>query len=150
MGRQVRMVPANWEHPKEPNGDYKPLFETFKPFSEMQAKVDTDIELWEKGEHPDQDKDWKNLNPREYSYYEWHGGCYPDEKAYMPYWPPEERTHYQMYESTSEGTPISPPMETPEALAKWLTVNDASYFGSITVTEQQWLDIIKTTLKVYE
>ena len=25
MGREIRQVPANWEHPKDENGHYKPL-----------------------------------------------------------------------------------------------------------------------------
>ena len=43
--------------------------------------------------------------------------------------PIEERTHYQMYETCTEGTPISPVMETPENLARWLADNGASAFG---------------------
>lgn len=27
MGREVRMVPANWEHPRNGRGDYEPLFD---------------------------------------------------------------------------------------------------------------------------
>ena len=52
------------------------------------------------------------------------------------------RTHYQMYETTSEGTPISPVMETPEALARWLADNGASAFGKMTATYAQWLNMI--------
>lgn len=35
----------------------------------------------------------------------------------MPQWQPEQATHFQMYENTSEGTPISPVRGGPEALA---------------------------------
>lgn len=58
----------------------------------------------------------------------------------MPEWKPEERTHYQMYEDTTEGTPISPVMESPEALARWLVDNRASVFGMGTqASYEQWL-----------
>ena len=57
----------------------------------------------------------------------------------MPAWPAKERTHYQMYENTSEGTPISPVCETPEELARWLADNKASSFGSMTATYEEWL-----------
>ncbi|MCK5445108.1 MAG: hypothetical protein KAI73_05745, partial [Rhodospirillaceae bacterium] len=53
------------------------------------------------------------------------------------------RTHWQMYETTSEGTPISPPMETPELLARWLADNNASAFAKDTATYEQWLSTIK-------
>jgi len=57
----------------------------------------------------------------------------------MPTWTPEEATHYQMYETCSEGTPISPPCATVEELARWLADNKASACGSMTATYEQWL-----------
>jgi len=48
-----------------------------------------------------------------------------------------------MYETTSEGSPISPPMESPEALARWLVDNRASAFGNETATYEDWLDMIR-------
>lgn len=38
----------------------------------------------------------------------------------MPRWSAKKRTHLQMYETCSEGTPISPVMATAEELAHWL------------------------------
>ena len=52
----------------------------------------------------------------------YHAGDPPE--AFTPDWPDSERTHWQMYEQTSEGTPISPVMESPEALARWLVDNN--------------------------
>ncbi len=51
----------------------------------------------------------------------------------------DEPTHIMMYETCTEGTPISPAFETPEDLARWLTDNNASAFGSMTATYEQWL-----------
>ena len=131
MGREVRMVPATWEHPKYTEEDaygapyklgrYKPLSDAYnadatafmeKANSEgLQAAV---------------------------SYF----GCV-DQENYMPDWPAAERTHFMMYENTSEGTPISPAFSTPEELARWLADTGANSFGTMTATYDQWLATIK-------
>lgn len=64
----------------------------------------------------------------------------PNPAEYMPEWPETEKTMIMMYETCSEGTPISPAFETPEELARWLTDNEASAFGRFTATYEQWLD----------
>lgn len=46
-----------------------------------------------------------------------------------------------MYQTTSEGTPISPVMETPEELAQWLVDNNASAFAKSTASYEAWLRI---------
>ena len=50
---------------------------------------------------------------------------------------------YQLWETTSEGSPLSPVFETPEELAEWLEANNASSFGSMTCSYDQWLEFIK-------
>ena len=121
MGREVRRVTKNWEHPKNDSGKYKPLFEGYatdaKEFLEM---VDADG-LQEAVEYM---------------------GC-PDKNDYMPDWEEEEKTYLMMYENTTEGTPISPAFETPEDLAKWLAENGASSFGRFTAKYEQWLPLCK-------
>ena len=49
---------------------------------------------------------------------------------------------WQVWETTSEGSPISPVCESPEALARWLAANDASAHGDRTATYEQWLGFI--------
>jgi len=117
MSREVRMVPANWEHPKDEKGNFIPLLSSFS-YNEEEIKEGL-RDGWLKDEPP-------------------HYGC-----NVMPDWPEAERTHYQMYESTSEGTPISPVMETPEDLARWLADNNASAFAGVGATYEQWLATIK-------
>ena len=117
MSREVRRVPANWEHPKDEKGRLIPLFSSFT-YNEEEIKEGL-RDGWLKDEPP-------------------HYGC-----DVMPDWPEAERTHYQMYESTSEGTPISPVMETPEALARWLADNNASALAGMGATYEQWLSTIK-------
>ena len=116
MGREVRMVPKDWRHPKSANGAYIPMYESF-PFSE--EEIENGL------------KDgWLQNTPPHYGL-----NC-------MPKFPDSECTHFQMYETCSEGTPISPPMETPEALAQWLVDNKASAFAGHTATYEQWLATI--------
>lgn len=56
--------------------------------------------------------------------------------------PPPDGDGWQMWETTSEGSPISPVCDTPEQLARWLASAGASAFGSDTATYEQWLAMI--------
>lgn len=117
MSRAVRKVPAGWEHPRNEQGDYIPMHEFSPSWNEDEIKEGL-REGWLTGELP------------------------PDFGVpVMPDWPDSERTHYQMYEETTEGTPISPVMATPTELARWLADNEASAFGGITATYEQWLAV---------
>jgi hypothetical protein len=52
------------------------------------------------------------------------------------------RNHFQMFETTSEGTPISPAFAKAEELAKWLADHEIPVFGDALGTREQWLKII--------
>jgi hypothetical protein len=129
------MVPANWEHPKQSNGSYQPMYDSC--YDNRLAEWKSDKAKWESGIFPDYaDEENKKL-----SFEEW-GGEAPDPAYYMPNFKPEDKTHYMMYETTSEGTPISPAFATKEELAHWLADNGASAFGRDTATYEQWLSTI--------
>jgi hypothetical protein len=113
MGREVRMVPENWEHPKDVQGRYIPLWAL--SFTEM-------------------------LN--EYNAETVHEYPAPRPEEYMPEWPEQERTHMMMYETCSVGTPISPAFKTAEELAHWLADNNASACGSQSASYDDWLATI--------
>jgi hypothetical protein len=66
----------------------------------------------------------------------------PDDKDFMPKWTEEEATHWQMYETCSEGMPISPVFEDPHALADWLHKNNVSVMADETIQAEAWLQII--------
>lgn len=55
---------------------------------------------------------------------------------------PPEGEGWQMWETTSEGSPMSPVFATPDELATWLADTGASMFGSTTATKDRWLSII--------
>ena len=67
--------------------------------------------------------------------------CEGEGKAYPRIEPPQGEG-WQMWEDTSEGSPISPVFKTPENLARWLADNGASAMGSQTATYEQWLKMI--------
>ena len=50
---------------------------------------------------------------------------------------------YMMYETCTEGTPMSPAFQTPEELARWLVENKASAFGNQEASYEAWLATIK-------
>jgi hypothetical protein len=141
MGREVRRVSANWQHPK--NGDrYKPLYG--RSYSGAVAKWDEHNAKWNEGLRDDWNGGWKPLDGEEEAetYADWDGDR-PVEADYMPDWPEAERTHYQMYEDTTEGTPISPVCETPEELARWLADNNASAFAGQCASYESWLRVCR-------
>jgi len=142
MGREVRRVSADWQHPTDGRGNFIALHG--HSFREDAARWDEGAAQWERGFRRDHGTNgWKPKGQDETgTFAEWDGER-PREEEYMPDWPEAERTHLQMYEDTSEGTPISPVMESPEALAQWLADNKASAFGDMTATYDQWLATIR-------
>ena len=70
-------------------------------------------------------------------------GPRPNPSDFMPTWTDKEATHFMMYESTSEGTPLSPAFATPEELARWLVENNASAFVGETASYEGWLRVAR-------
>jgi hypothetical protein len=50
---------------------------------------------------------------------------------------------YQLWEDTSNGSPLSPVFDNINSLAEWCENNKASIFGHSTMTKEQWLEFIK-------
>ncbi len=73
--------------------------------------------------------------------------CHPDAQVAWEAWEPTgppTGEGWQMWETTSEGSPISPVCKSPEVLALWLEENNASTFGRDTATYDQWLNMIRS------
>jgi hypothetical protein len=114
MGREIRMVPPNWEHPRDCNGDYHPLYDGDY---ETSARDWMDECLsWEAGTHKDA-TEYKAEHP---FYWDWDGPP-PDKEYYHPKW--DNATWCQVYETVSEGTPVTPPFATKEELIEYLVEN---------------------------
>lgn len=108
----------------------------------MRAKEwDEAAAKWAEGLRTDWDGGWVPLGDGTPAAYEDWAGSRPVEADYMPDWPVEQRTHYMMYEDTTEGTPISPAFATAEELARWLTDTGASSFGGMTAPYEAWLRV---------
>lgn len=147
MGREVRRVPADWQHPKHEVMDWRTgrTVESYKPLSPSYSyqscvdEWDEECAKWKAGWRPEHCTDAES---RAMCYEQW-AGQRPHRDDYMPDWPADQCTHLMMYEDTSEGTPISPAFETPEALARWLVDNNASAFGSSTASYEGWLSVAR-------
>lgn len=153
MGREVRRVPANWQHPKAWNDyrgqdEYVPLNEgDYCGGYEVQAaQWDEGYAKWQQGlcRSYGDGAEWEPIDPKyRGTRYTDYAGARPSPDDFMPNWPAEQRTHYMMYEDTSEGTPISPAFETPEELARWLVDNRVSAFADELASYEGWLAVAK-------
>ena len=146
MGREIRRVPENWEHPKNENG-YIPL--AGYSFIEHLRTWNEGNEMWKAGLYRcyrEGGPDWEPIDLKhkhKYMSYVEYAGPKPELEKYMPEWPDAERTHVQMYETCTEGTPISPVLATPEKMAKWLTDNKANAFAGQIASYDAWLQVCK-------
>jgi hypothetical protein len=173
MGREIRRVPADWQHPQlpprpmsehqrfarehvlrlglltseevEPEVRYKSQLEgpIEDAIADWEAEKVEQKALWDQRKCEYVDDDIYDKSTFE-EYFDENYGEAPDQDLYMPSWTEEQKTHLMMYQNTSEGTPISPAFETPEELARWLADNNASAFGSDGATYEQWLGMCKS------
>lgn len=138
MGREIRRVLPNWEHPKRSKPNYRLgiMEESYQPMHDMEfeaamkewldslenwletgfAKVRNDGDDVKYGKKP-----YKPEEPYR-AFFEWHGSP-PDPEYYRPSWKDDEATWFQVYETVSEGTPVTPPFQTQEELIDYLATN---------------------------
>lgn len=126
MGREIRMVPVKWKHPKD-GRQYKALYDDYVGVlkyykDDVEQFIRHMTEVIEKGktkiydiEYTDREEVYDNLTEA--------GINPPNIRDYMPSGP-----WYQLFETVSEGTPLSPAFSTKEELVEWLTNND-DYWG---------------------
>lgn len=70
---------------------------------------------------------------------------WPGQRATADAWEgfdPPAGDGWQMWENTSEGSPMSPVFETADALIDWLVDTGASYFGNTTASRDQWRAVV--------
>lgn len=134
MGREIRRVIPKWEHPrqrcehspwaggcddaKRHGGQcLRPLYD--QDFDTAAKEWIAALTAWETGTDPDRAE--YGDNETRY-YWEWNGS--PPERAdYRPKWTDGEATWFQVYETVSEGTPVTPPFATKEELVDYLVSN---------------------------
>jgi hypothetical protein len=120
MGREIRRVPPDWKHPKNERGHYIPLYD--KTFIEGER------------DHILLDLDWYLDNPEFLS--EWYND-WPQPEWYRTAFE-QEPTHYQIYETVTEGKPVSPVFATLEALAQWLVDQGYSLKAATAFAKEGW------------
>jgi hypothetical protein len=118
MGRKIRKVPANWDHPKQEgryDGRLQPMFD--ETFEKAAAEWKAEFAKWESGERDS----YCSEESKTLEYWEWNGG--PPHRAYYRPWKDEEAVWFQVWETVSEGTPVSPPFATEAELVDYLATN---------------------------
>lgn len=140
MGGEVRRVPADWKHPLDETGHYRELM---PDYARRLLRWQEEKDQWDQGLQRAGRGGWKPITPDQpFGGFDDVVGEKPDPEQYMPEWPEEAKTHMQMYETSTEGTPISPVMEKAEELAQWLVDNEASAFAGDTASYEGWLATI--------
>lgn len=113
MGREIRKVPANWQHPKNDIGRYTPLFD--QNLEEAVEEWNKGRDLWDKGMHEAQTRE----KPTSCESYEEWAGSEPTAEAYRQY-EDEDCIWFQVYETVSKGTPVTPAFPTMQEVEDWL------------------------------
>lgn len=131
MGREIRRVPPTWVHPLGVNGRPIPLrYGAGGRYEACAAEWDKECALWAAGVHPDHDPKYRHFS-------EWDGER-PRGEDYMLVGVSDETcTHLQLYETTSEGTPIGPVFADIEALCAWAE-DGATTFASFKTSAAEW------------
>lgn len=140
MGRELRKVPANWEHPKNDNGKYQPMYDKF--YLDAFNKWLENHNQWLDGTHPDLKENPERKE--EYPFYSMWDGNPPEVEYYQTKkYSAEELTHIQLYQTTSEGTPLSPVFKADEfeKLCEWAAEN-ATTFANFKATKEEWIKML--------
>lgn len=111
MGVEIRLVPAYWNHPtryerSNPRHlEFQPMRQQF--YLDAAEEWLKDCIAWANKTHPEYDP--------AYPYY-WDYDSPSPEKAYYAPYKKEECGWFQLYETVTEGTPLSPPFLTARQL----------------------------------
>lgn len=117
--REIRRVPMDWQHPKREDGSgYQPMLDI--------AYVDA-LKEWEKRKaewEEDKAQQAEALSRGITEFEEWDSNS-PDPAYYRSSWTDEqmENLGYCYYETTSEGTPLSPVLASPSEMVTWLVAH---------------------------
>lgn len=131
MGREIRRVPPNWVHPTREhirfkNGrlqyvtEHQPMHE--RSYAKDAAEWQAECAKWAAGTH----ENFAKYGADHPFYWEWDGNP-PDKDYYVPYDSDAlgDDAWYQLYQTVSEGSPISPPFATQQELIDHLaTIGD--------------------------
>lgn len=148
MGKELRKVPANWEHPKKKDGSYQPMFDSF--YGDALNEWIEHNKKWNDGTHDDL---VEGLTTKEkHPFYAMWAGDAPDIQYYQTRkYDESELTHIQLYETTSEGTPKSPVFRADEfeKLCEYAAEN-CTTFASFRASKEQWMQMLSDGLVFHQ
>lgn len=126
MGREIRNVPPHWKHP-ESEDEYRrmrlqPMHD--RTFAEAARQWKEEFAAWERGERPD----YASEASKALEFWEYHGGP-PTDRAYYRTYDMADATWVQLWETVSEGTPVSPPFATVDELIAHLAEHGDEWDG---------------------
>jgi hypothetical protein len=133
MGREIRRVPPNWEHPRDDKGHHKALYD--KDYETAARDWVKDLIDWENDKDGERSQITKETGTRHF-WWEWDGEP-PDREYFRPKFT-EAPTHYQIYETVSEGTPDSPVFESLIEMREWLIGNGYSEYAATQFVDTGW------------
>ncbi|MEO1658134.1 MAG: hypothetical protein AAFR65_10450 [Pseudomonadota bacterium] len=136
MGREVRRVPANWDHPKRDHYgrvSSQPMYD--EKIEDRLASWLADFDRIRAGGLTDDEREWYPNGLADWMSDE----APPDPKYYRP-WADEDATWFQLWETVSEGTPVSPPFETAEELISYLAEN-GDFWDQKRCHEPDWAEL---------
>jgi hypothetical protein len=118
---EIRKVPSNWKHPKKKNGSYQPMYDKY--YIDALNEWISNHTKWEDGTHPCLigHPEYKETYP---FYAMWENEPPLVDYYQLKKYSEKELTHVQMYETVSEGIPISPVFENRKDLYEWLDINN--------------------------
>ena len=132
MGREIRRVPIDWEHPKDEHGQYRPMFGTMH----QQAVAAWNDDRYAFIHDPVEQAEAKEAGCT--SFTDWHGARPEDDGYYRPDWPEGAATAYQVYETVTKGTPASPVFNSEADLRVWLIAQGHSEYAADKFIEMKW------------
>lgn len=142
MGREIRRVPPNWDHPKVVDSYGRTVSQTMydRQYSEAEAEWLAELDAFRAGTSAS--------NEYYTSVGEWiegEGPC-PHPDRYRP-WTDAEATWFQVWETVSEGTPVSPPFATQEELIEYLAAH-GDFWDQKRCWEHSWTSLYGGTYGV--
>lgn len=129
MGREIRKVPKDWQHTRYHDNDnrFEPLLD--EDYESACKHWWAEALDWHTEGTGNLDDRQEKMREKYKWYWESNGGPPDEEDGYRPAWTEDEATHFQMYETVSEGTPVSPVFATLQELEDWLV--DVGYWEEL-------------------
>ncbi len=140
MSRKLRKVPADWVHPQKEDGSYQPMFDEYY-LDALNDWIDNHNK-WQNGTHDDLVRE--PILKEEYPFYAMWNGNPPDVEYYhTKKYEPQELTHIQLYETTSEGSPRTPVFKADEfeKLCEY-AAEHCTTFADCRATKEQWMKML--------